>query len=73
VLSPDTKMLKSPSGGSISGELLDEGVEQARQLVDERSPRLGGESAPATAQAVGVGAIKYADLVNDRKRCSRPR
>lgn len=67
VLGPDKKMLKSRSGESISlGELLDEGIERARQLVDEKSPGLGEGERSAIAQAVGIGAIKYADLVNDR-------
>jgi arginyl-tRNA synthetase len=41
VLGRDKKMLKSRSGESISlRELLDEAVERARQLVDEKSPSL---------------------------------
>jgi len=67
VLGPDKKMLKSRSGESIGlVELLDEGVERARRLVDEKSPDLDERVRAAIAQAVGIGAIKYADLVNDR-------
>jgi arginyl-tRNA synthetase len=67
VLGPDKKMLKSRSGESISlDELLDEGVERARRLVDEKSPDLDKRVRAKIAQAVGIGAIKYADLVNDR-------
>jgi arginyl-tRNA synthetase len=67
VLGPDKKMLKSRSGESVSlGELLDEGVERARRLVDEKSPALDARERAAIAEAVGIGAVKYADLANDR-------
>jgi arginyl-tRNA synthetase len=67
VLGPDKKMLKSRSGESVSlGELLDEGIERARELVDEKSPGLDELERSAIAEVVGIGAIKYADLVNDR-------
>jgi arginyl-tRNA synthetase len=67
VLGPDKKMLKSRFGESISlDELLDEGVERARRLVDEKSPNLDERVRAEVARAIGVGAIKYADLANDR-------
>lgn len=67
VLGPDKKMLKSRSGESVGLiELLNEGVERARRLVDEKSPDVDERVRAAIAQAVGIGAIKYADLVNDR-------
>jgi arginyl-tRNA synthetase len=67
VLGQDKKMLKSRSGESVSlDELLDGAVERARQLVDLKSPELGDDERGRIAQAVGIGAVKYADLVNDR-------
>lgn len=46
--------------------LLDEAVERARNLVGEKSPELGDEERAAITHAVGIGAVKYADLANDR-------
>jgi len=67
VLGPDKKMLKTRAGESISLQaLLDEAVQRARTLVDEKSPHLDPEQRAAIAKAVGVGAVKYVDLVNDR-------
>lgn len=67
VLGPDKKMLKSRSGESVSlSELLDEAVERARQLVDKKSPSLDERERSAIAESVGIGAVKYADLANDR-------
>jgi arginyl-tRNA synthetase len=41
-------------------DLLEEAVERASKLVDDGSPDV--------ARAVGIGSLKYADLVNDRER-----
>jgi arginyl-tRNA synthetase len=43
-------------------DLLDESVRRARALVDEKSPELPEIERAAIAEAVGVGAVKYADL-----------
>jgi arginyl-tRNA synthetase len=60
-------VLKSRSGQSVGlGELLDESVERARRLVDEKSPTLDARERTAIAEVVGIGAVKYADLANDR-------
>ncbi len=67
VLGADKKMLKTRSGDAVRlGELLDEAVQRARAVVAEKNPSLGAEEREAIARAVGVGAIKYADLSNDR-------
>ena len=47
-------------------DLLDEAVDRARAAIAERNPDLEGEEADAVAAAVGIGAIKYADLSSDR-------
>jgi arginyl-tRNA synthetase len=41
-------------------------VERARAVVDQKSPHLPEEQRAAIARAVGIGAVKYADLSNDR-------
>jgi arginyl-tRNA synthetase len=66
VLGPDGKQLRSRSGESIRlVELLEEAVERAAAVVAERS-ELSDEERRSVARAVGVGAVKYADLSIDR-------
>lgn len=43
-------------------DLLDEAVRRARAVVDEKSPQLSETERAAIAEAVGVGAVRYADL-----------
>jgi arginyl-tRNA synthetase len=67
VLGPDKKMLKTRAGDSVSlAELVSEAVVRAREAVVEKAPDLPPEQQARIAAAVGVGAIKYADLANDR-------
>jgi arginyl-tRNA synthetase len=67
VLGPDKKMFKTRSGENVSlNELLTEAVERARAAVDAKSPDLDEAERARIAEAVGMGAIKYADLSNDR-------
>ena len=69
VLGPDNKMLKTRAGETVRLDaLLDEAIERARKLVDEKSPELSEREKSAISHSVGVGAVKYADLVNDRIR-----
>ena len=42
--------------------LLDEAARRARALVDEKSPQLSEGERAAIAEAVGCGAVRYADL-----------
>jgi len=66
VLGDDRKMFRTRAGGSIRlVDLLDEAVERARQIVADRTALSPDESA-AVSEAVGIGAVKYADLSNDR-------
>jgi arginyl-tRNA synthetase len=66
VLDADRKMFRTRAGGSIRlVDLLDEAVERARQIVADRTS-LGPDEAVAVSEAVGIGAVKYADLSNDR-------
>ena len=69
VLGEDKKILKSRAGEALSlGSLLDEAVDRARKLIDEKSAELPESDKAALAQTVGIGAIKYADLGNDHAR-----
>jgi len=69
VLGTDGKKLASRSGGSERlVDLLEEGIERAAAAMKERSSDLSPEQQAATARALGVGAVKYADLSTERVR-----
>jgi arginyl-tRNA synthetase len=66
VLGADRKMFRTRAGGSIRlVDLLDEAIERARRIVADRTT-LNPDEAAAVSGAVGIGAVKYADLSNDR-------
>ncbi len=67
VLGPDGKMFKARSGESVKlKDLVDEAEERAMKVVNEKSADLPEVEKRAIAKAVGIGAIKYADLSKDR-------
>jgi arginyl-tRNA synthetase len=67
VLGPEKKMLKTRTGESESlASLVEEAVSRAAKVVAEKSPELPAAEKARIANAVGVGAVKYADLSNDR-------
>jgi arginyl-tRNA synthetase len=67
VLGPDRKPIKTREGGAVElGTLLDEAVARARKVVDENSPELSPDERARVAEVVGLGAVKYADLSQNR-------
>jgi arginyl-tRNA synthetase len=61
VLGEDGKMLRTRAGDPIKLiDLLEEAIERASKLVEGADRDV--------AAAVGIGSLKYADLVNDRER-----
>ncbi|MFG1648917.1 arginine--tRNA ligase [Micromonospora sp. NPDC049275] len=69
ILGSDGRMLRSRAGGSVKlVGLLEEAISRATALARERNPELGAAEAAEVGRAVGIGAIKYADLSNDRHR-----
>ncbi len=69
VLGADGKKLASRSGGSERlVDLLTEGIDRAAAAIAERSGDLPAERRASVAHALGVGAIKYADLSTERVR-----
>jgi arginyl-tRNA synthetase len=69
VLGEDGKLLKTRAGEAVSLlALAEEAVSRARRIIDEGSPELGEADREQIAEVVGIGAIKYADLANDRIR-----
>jgi arginyl-tRNA synthetase len=67
VLGSDKKMLRTRAGGSIKlTDLIDEAIERAAAKVAEKNPDMPPEDRAVIARAIGIGAIKYADLSSDR-------
>jgi arginyl-tRNA synthetase len=67
VLGGDGKPFKTRSGESVRlTDLLDEAEARALAVVAEKSPDLSVADRTRIAHAVGIGAIKYADLASDR-------
>lgn len=67
VLGTDRKMLKSRSGESLKlNELLNEAIERAEKAVVDKNPDLPAAQRTVVARAIGIGAVKYADLSTDR-------
>jgi len=67
ILGQDRKPFKTREGDAVGLEsLLDEGVAEALKLVKEKSPDLDEAAQTRVAEVVGIGAIKYADLSQNR-------
>ncbi|MGA0893550.1 MAG: arginine--tRNA ligase [Ilumatobacteraceae bacterium] len=67
VLGADRKMLKSRSGDPVRFiELIDEAIERGTAAVAERSGISDGDQRSALGRAIGIGALKYAELSSDR-------
>ena len=59
--------LKTRSGENVKlKDLLDEAVERAKAVVEEKNPDLPKDKKSEIAKAVGIGAVKYADYSNNR-------
>ena len=67
MLGKDGKPFKTRAGGTVKlADLLDEALERARRLVAEKNPDMPAEELEKLANAVGIGAVKYADLSKNR-------
>jgi arginyl-tRNA synthetase len=67
VLGADKKMFKTRAGDTVRlVDLLDEAVERAAAELERRSPEGDVAARRALAAQIGIGAVKYADLANDR-------
>jgi arginyl-tRNA synthetase len=78
VLGEDRRPLKTREGGAVElGSLLDEAVQRAGQAYEqslkdraergEEIPQLSPGERRTIEEAVGIGAVKYADLCQNRK------
>jgi arginyl-tRNA synthetase len=68
ILGDDGKPFKTRSGETVRlSELLDEAEERAFKAVSEKSPELPDARRREIARVVGIGAVKYADLLPNRQ------
>lgn len=67
ILGRDNKPFKTRDGKSVSlSGVLDEAIERARSVVKAKEQELSGDERENIARAIGIGAVKYADLSSDR-------
>ena len=68
VTAPDGKPFKTRVGGTVKlSDLLDEAEQRARKIVEAKNPELSDASKSKIAKIVGLGAVKYADLLPNRQ------
>lgn len=68
ILGDDGKPFKTRSGETVKlAGLLDEAEERAFQTVTEKNPSLPEAQRREIARVIGLGAIKYADLLPNRQ------
>jgi arginyl-tRNA synthetase len=67
ILGEDRKMMKTRSGENVElGGLLAEAIERALAVVVEKNPDLPAADQAEVARIIGLGAVKYADLMQHR-------
>lgn len=67
ILGQDRKPFRTRSGESV--ELLDvieESIDRARKVVDEKNPELTTGERADIAEIIGIGAVKYSELSQNR-------
>jgi arginyl-tRNA synthetase len=68
ILGEDGKPFKTRSGETVKlADLLDEAEERAFKIVFEKNPHLPDAQRSEIARVVGLGAVKYADLLPNRQ------
>ena len=68
ILGEDNKPFKTRSGETVKlADLLDEAEERAYRAVSEKNPALAEADRREVARVVGLGALKYADLLPNRQ------
>ncbi|MEX0887050.1 MAG: arginine--tRNA ligase [Phycisphaeraceae bacterium] len=69
ILGPDKRPFKTREGGTVRLiDLLDEAEQRAANVIEQKNPELPADDRQRIARVVGIGAVKYADLANDRTR-----
>ena len=68
ILGDDGKPFKTRSGDTVKlADLLDEAEERALKIVSEKSPEMPVIQRREIARVIGLGAVKYADLLPNRQ------
>jgi arginyl-tRNA synthetase len=68
ILGDDGKPFKTRSGDTVKlGDLLDEAEERAFKIVSEKNLELPEAQRREIARVIGLGAVKYADLLPNRQ------
>ena len=68
ILGEDGKPFKTRSGETVKlSDLLDEAEERAFKIVSEKNPESPESQRKKIARVVGIGAVKYADLLPNRQ------
>jgi arginyl-tRNA synthetase len=63
ILGENRKLMKTRSGENVPlRDLLDEAVQRARKIIEEKNPDLSESEKIDIAEKVGIGAVKYYDL-----------
>ena len=67
ILGEDNKAIKTRDGQPVKlADLLNEAIERAGRMVREKKPDLAEDEITKRAKVIGLGAVKYADLSQDR-------
>lgn len=67
ILGKDRRPFKTRSGDTVSlQDVIDEAVSRAAKVIEEKNPSLPEEEKAHIAKAVGIGAIKFAELSQNR-------
>lgn len=67
VLGSDNKKMSTREGGVVRlTDLMEEIVAKAREVVEEKNPNLNAKEKDEIAEKVGLGALKYNDLAQNR-------
>ena len=67
ILGEDRKIMRTRSGENVAlRDLLDEAVERARAVVEEKNAELPEDEKAEIARIIGLGAVKYAELSQHR-------
>ncbi len=68
ILGEDGKPFKTRAGDTVKlADLLDEAEERALRVVTEKNPELPAAERREIARIVGIGAVKYQDLLPNRQ------
>ena len=67
ILGEDNKAIKTRDGQPVKLiDLLNEAIERAKKMVLEKNPEIGEQEIERRAKIIGLGAVRYADLSQDR-------